>query len=58
MCLNHILCKVGLMWMHVFGLKSNDCYFLKMCCMHLDKYLCTIPIIVYVCCLYSNGCSF
>jgi len=29
MCLNHILCNVGLMWMHVFGLRSNDCYLWK-----------------------------
>jgi hypothetical protein len=32
--------------------------FMKMHCMHLDKYICTIPIIVYMCCWYPNGCSF
>jgi hypothetical protein len=31
---------------------------MKMHCMHLDKYLCRVPIIVYVCCRYPNGYNF
>jgi hypothetical protein len=29
-----------------------------MCCKHLDKYLCMVPMIAYVCCWYYNGFNF
>ncbi len=32
--------------------------FMKIFCRHLDKYLCMVCMIVYVCCWYSYGSSF